>query len=530
MQRKFLASTLGILLVVVTACAPAQPSPANSNLPAAPAAPQQPTAAPQVPQTLVWASGTQMPTLHPFMTAAGTQRRYDIYDMLVSLSPEGKPEPMVATSWKLVDDTTWQFTIRTDVKFHDGTPVTTEDVAFSYNIAKDPGRKYSITTRAKTFDKAEAINATTVQVKTLAPDPIFLRRAALISILPKHYLEKVGDDKFGQEPIGSGPFKVKEFVQDDHLILEGVMDHAFRKPTLTKVTIKYITDATARMAGMRTGDIDFTENWPIQQIKAATDAGLKLISITAGQSRGYWVDTVVKDQPTTAVTRDKRVRQALNYAIDKDAIVKNIYGGQTKVEQCQPIQPETFGFNPNLKPYPYDPAKAKQLLTEAGAIGATLTIEAQRTQPEYDQMNLFVQSQLNAVGLNVKIETLGDYAIFRDKFYGIQPRSELFPPGLNNKPLMDADGALTWFSSEQPLGARHYDNPEFERLYQLASTEMNEAKRLDYLQKALAVFCEDPPYLFTVQSVQTWAYSPKITGFVKRVDGEPRLDQLRRVE
>lgn len=522
MRRTFVSNGLGVFLLIATACAP--------NQAAAPAAAPAPAQQLDENQTMVWASGTQMPTLHPFVTAAGTQRRYDIYDMLISLSADGKPEPMIATEWKLVDDKTWQFKIRTDVKFHDGTPVTAEDVRFSYDIAKDPARKYSITTRAKTFDKAEVVDATTVIVRTKDPDPIFLRRAALISILPKAYLEKVGDDEFGQKPIGSGPFKVKEFVHDSHLVLTGVAEHAFRKPTLKEVTIKYIVDSSARTAGMRTGDIDFMENWPIQSVKTATDAGLKLISITAGQSRGMWVDTVMKDQPTTAVTRDKRVRQAMNYAIDKDAIVKNIYGGQTAVEQCQVIQPETFGYNPNLKAYPYDPAKAKQLLTEAGAIGAKLRLEAQLSQPEYDQMNLFIQSQLNAVGLNVEIVTLGDYAIFRDKFYGDQPRGEIFPPGLNNKPLMDADGALTWFDSNQPLGARHYDNPQFQDLYHASMIEMNEAKRLDYLQKALAVFCEDPPYLFTVQAVQTWAYNTRIVGFEKRVDGEPRLDQLKRVK
>jgi peptide/nickel transport system substrate-binding protein len=492
------------------ACSPAQ-APASGSAPAP--AQQQLDAN----QTFVWASGTQMPTLHPFVTAAGTQRRYDIYDMLVSLSADGKPEPMIATEWKLLDDKTWQFKIRTDVKFHDGTPVTAEDVRFSYDTAKDPSRKYSITTRAKTFDKAEVVDATIVNIKTKDPDPIFLRRAALISILPKAYLEKVGDDEFGQKPIGSGPFKVKEFVHDDHLILTGVPEHAFRKPTLTQATIKYITDASARMNGMRTGDIDFVENWPIQSVKPASVAGLSLISITAGLSRGMWVDTVVKDKPTTAPTRDKRVRQAMNYALDKDAIVKNIYGGQTSVEQCQVIQPETFGYNPNLKAYLYDPAKAKQLLTEAGAVGAKLRLEAQL-------------SQLNAVGFNVELVTLGDYAVFRDKFYGDQPRGEIFPPGLNNKPLMDADGALTWFSSDQPLGARHYDNAEFDDLYHKSMVEMNEQKRLEYLQKALAVFCEDPPYLFTVQAVQTWAFTPKMIGFERRVDGEPRLDQLKRIK
>ncbi|MFN8533159.1 MAG: ABC transporter substrate-binding protein [Dehalococcoidia bacterium] len=519
MKRNLFASLVGIVLVVATACAPA----------AAPGAVQQPDQKPNVPQTMVWGAAVEMPTLHPFVTAAGTQRRYDIYDLLIALDSAGKPGPMLATSWKLLDEKTWEFTIRSDVKFHDGTPLTSEDVAYSYNIAKDPNKKYSITTRAKTIASAEAVNATTVRIKTLDPDPIFLRRAALITVLPKAHLEKVGDDLFGQKPVGSGPFKVREFVVNSHLILDGVMEHPFRKPTLTQVTVRFIPDAAARSAGLRTGELDFVDSFPVESMPQIQAMGLKTVSIDSGTSKGYWVDTVLNDGPTPEVTRDKRVRQAINYAIDKDLIVKNIYFGLTKVEQCQVIQPETFGFNPNLKPYPYDPAKARQLLQAAGATGAKVQMDLLKSSSQGEPIALFVQDQLKAVGLDAQINVLGDYAVFRDKFYGIQPRSALFPPGLNNQPLMDADGALTWFDSTQLGGARHYDNPDFQRYYKAASIEMDETKRRDLIWKALEVFCEDPPYLFLVQDLKIWAYRPVLDGLDKRVDREPRLDGIKRI-
>ncbi|MCL6649187.1 MAG: hypothetical protein K6U89_12720, partial [Chloroflexi bacterium] len=282
--------------MTATACAPA----------ALPAAVPGPEGRPNVPQTLVWGTPIEMPSLHPFVTAAGTQRRYDIYDLLIALDPEGKPGPMLATSWKLLDSRTWELTLRDDVKFHDGTPLTAEDVAFSYTIAKDPTRKYSITTRAKVLDRVDVVDRTTVRVKTLDPDPIFLRRAALITILPKHYLERVGDDQFGQKPIGSGPFKVREYVVNSHLILDANLEHSFRKPTLAQVTIRFMPDAAARVAGLRTGDLDFTDSFPIDALPQVQAIGLKTVSIDSGTSRGFWVDTVINDQPTPYVTRDKR--------------------------------------------------------------------------------------------------------------------------------------------------------------------------------------------------------------------------------
>ncbi|MCL6650196.1 MAG: hypothetical protein K6U89_17940, partial [Chloroflexi bacterium] len=178
---------------------------------------------------------------------------------------------------------------------------------------------------------------------------------------------------------------------------------------------------------------------------------------------------------------------------------------------------------------PYDPAKARRLLEEAGVVGAKLTIDLLRSATQAEPITLFVQSQLRAVGLDVDINVLGDYAVFRDKFYGVLPRAPLFPPGLNNQPLMDADAALTWFASNQLGGARHYDNPEFDKYYLASMVEMDENKRRELIWKALEVFCEDPPYLFLVQDLKVWAYRPVLENVIKRVDREPRLDQIRRV-
>lgn len=524
-RRFFVQGALAGALIapLLVACQPASTAtPGSSTEPGQPAPSQQ---------KFTWATSALVPTLHPFITIASTQRRYDIYDMVVGQKADGSVEPMVASAWTLVNDTQWEFTIRPDLTFHDGSKLTAEDVKFSIDIAKDPDRKYAILSRLTTLDstaiKSGAPNV--VVVTTKVPDPILLKRLAMVSVVPKAVVERMGDDQFGQKPIGSGPYKVVSFKPEDTLELTANNEHPFRKPTIQQVTVRNIREASAREAGLRTGEVDFVDYLGTDQAEKLRTAGFALNIITSGQSQGYWMDTVVGDRPTTQPTADKRVRQAINYAIDKEAINRSIFKGFSSVEQGQPIQPQTFGFNRNLKPYPYDPAKAKQLLAEAGYPngGIKIKLEFFKSTPEQEQVALFVQQQLRDVGIELEVNPLADYATFRDKFYGVQERPALFLPGLLNSPAMDADFALVWFSGTQPGGTRHFNNPDFDRYYLASTTEMNEQKRLELLNKALEVLHEEAPYVFLVTSVRIQGYKKNLQGIEPRTDYEPALAKLR---
>ncbi|MFN8535771.1 MAG: ABC transporter substrate-binding protein [Dehalococcoidia bacterium] len=516
-----LGISLAAAVLVVAACAPA-----GTGSPAAPA-PDAPT----VPQKLTIGQSSITPTMMPYISICCTQRRYDVYDMVVGQKADGSVEPMVATAWKVVDPTIWEFTTRTDLKFHDATALTVDDVVFSINRAIDPQFKYAITNRLQTIAKAELINPTTVRVTTKNPDPLLLKRIALVSVLPKAYLEKVGDTEFSAKPIGSGPFRVKEYVPDDRVVVVATETHPFRKATgISEVTIRSISEPSARVAGLKTGDLDIIDGVPIDQVDTLKGAGFQLLPIDAGGSSAYWIDTVLGDQPRTGPTANKLVRQALNYAVDKDTIARNIYKGLTKVEQGQILQPESFGYNPRLKPYPYDPAKAKQLLAQAGyPNGFKVNIAGQFASNREDQaMVLFVQDQLKAINVELAIETIGEYAIYRDYFYGDRTRPDIFAPGqVINRPAMDADFAFVWFWSGQVPGSRHYKNPEYDRLYQASTTELDIDKRLALLKQAAEVMNEDPPSLFLIQGLFLIAHKANLKGFEKRTDREARYDQLR---
>lgn len=509
------------LLLAAMACSPAAPAATGSTGPAQPAKPP-------VPQKLAWGAATFAPTLHPYISITGTPRRYDIYDTMIGQNADGSVGPAIATSWKTVDPTTWELKIRQDVKFHDGTALTVEDLKYSMDRANDPAKKYAIAGRLTTIGETRIVDKETLRITTKSPDPIFPKRIMVVSIVPMAYMEKVGDDGFANKPVGTGPYRVTEWKELDHVSLVAMPEHAFRKATLSEVVIRSIPEPSTRLAGLRTGDLDYVESMPLDQGASFESSGFKLVKVDTGSSAGYSMDNVVLDQPQPLPTRDKRVREAINYAVDKDSIAKNIYKGYTRPEQCQIVQPETFGYNPNLKPYPYDPAKAKQLLAAAGyPNGFKIELRGTNTTAEVGPMALFVQSQLKDVGIEVDYGVI-DQAVYRDMFYGDKTRSGMFIHGLTNRPAFDADFALTWFAGTNKGGTHHYDNADFDKYYLASTTEMDEKARLGLLQKALEVFCEDPPYLFLVQTASVGVYRGDIEGIERRADGQPDLSKVKR--
>jgi peptide/nickel transport system substrate-binding protein len=402
--------------------------------------------------------------------------------------------------------------------------VTAEDIKFSWDRATNPEKRLGILSRLMTIREVQVVDPTTVRILTREPDGLLLKRAAYVPIFPKAYLERVGDAEFGIRPIGSGPFKLKEWVPNDRLVLTGIPEHPTR-PALRELTIRQVNEAATRVAGLRTGELDLISQAPLDQVDSLKSQGFETVVINAGISNGFFMDPIISNAPT----RDKRVRQAINYAIDKEAIAKNIYRGYVRVDQGQVVQEETFGFNPNLKAYPYDPAKAKQLLAEAGyPTGFKVSMEVYNTAPEWPSVGLFVQQQLRDIGIEADLQVTTDAAAWLDHFYGRTPRPHLLSVGLQATPAMDADYALVWFSGTQPLPLRHYDNQEFDRYYLPSRTEIDEAKRRLLLQQAIAVMHEDPPFLFLTSATQVWVFKKTVSGVTRRTDQEPKFENVRR--
>lgn len=516
---------LGAGLLFAFACAPAAPPapPDGSTTGGA----VQPTVTLAADQSINVGVHNIFATMDPMTTLGTNPNRYGVFESLIGQDDDGKLIPQLATEWRQVNDTTWQFKMATNHRWHDGTPVTADDVVFTYARALDPARRSPIVSRMGRISGATKVDQYTVNVTVAEPDPLLLVRVRMVPILPKAYIERVGDAEFEAKPIGSGPFKVAFWKAQDRITIERNSEHPTIRPTLERITVRYIPEASARLAGLRSGELDAINQTPVDQADALRAAGYAIVPFNTGSSWGAWMDSIIEGSPT----RDRRVRQAINYAIDKEAIARVIFKGLTIPEQGQVIQRETFGFNPNLKPYPYDPAKARQLLAEAGyPNGFTIRMDAYLFNAEMQQVYPFLQAQLKEVGIETQITQYSDSGSNSDRFFGRVARAPITGVSLTNLPALDADFALAWFSpSQQTGGARRYDNMEFDRLFNASQREMDPQKREKLLQEAVAVMHEDPPYLFLVQGTIVWTHSPKLDNFNRRADGDPPYYKIRKL-
>jgi len=278
-----------------------------------------------------------------------------IFDQLVTKDPvSGDYKPSLATKWEVPDPQTWVFTLRPDVKFHDGTPLTSADVKATLDRIMQ--QKGPIQPLWGTLDTVETPDPLTARMKFKAPIGTVLASAALLHILPA---AKINQDGFFNKPIGSGPFKVTDFKPDDSLTLEANTGYWGGAPGLQTLIFRIIPEVTARLTAVETGEIDLTWTIPPDQLpKLKQNQNLVVAPSPSYTYYFVWMNSA------RAPFMDKRVRQAMLYAVDVDSMVKNLLSGIGTRSQA-PIPASVFGFAPQT-PYAYDPAKAKQLLADAG--------------------------------------------------------------------------------------------------------------------------------------------------------------------
>lgn len=461
-------------------------------------------------QRLVFAASTLPASLDPIAFHSALPFNDTMYDALTRFDAKGQLQPCLGTFWKLLNDKTWQFSLRQGVKFHDGEPFAAKSVKFTLERVMDPAVKSVLAVRIRSVAKVEIVDDRTVNIITHHPDPILPSSLSDVPIVPQGYYQRVGPEQFAKKPVGSGPFRVVSWEPGVQLTLASNQD-SWRKPQfINELQWLVVPEAVTRGAAVRTGAAHMTYDLPpdmIPRLKQEVDvqfvpsARTHLVNLNA-----LW-DTPLKD---------RRVRQALNYAVDKNAIVKDLMGGFGRVTDGQLIGPEAFGYNPALKPYPYDPAKAKQLLQEAG-YGNGFTIQMNATSGGYynDKNNAeAIMGYLQAVGVKVDLK-INETAVHIQLRYN-NKQAPMFYHQWIYLPTMDADQVYTWFRSD--YSSTTYKNPEFDRLLSLARSEMDRSKREKLLHEVAALFREEAPVIFLLQPPDVYATAKGVTGFTPRSD------------
>jgi peptide/nickel transport system substrate-binding protein len=436
----------------------------------------------------------------------------NMFDTLLQRTPDLKIEPLLAESYKLIDDKTWEFKLRQGVKFHNGDDFNAEAVKFSLERIANPANKMKQNASLKFIDHVEIVDDYTVRVVTKEPFaalPAFLCLYGAI-VSPK-YLKEKGDIYIATNPIGTGPFKFVKWNKDDQLIMEANPSYFRGAPRIKTAIFRPIPEATTRVAALQTGDVDIITNVPPNLVPQIEGSGQGFIS-TAPSVRVIFIGIDLLNGGPVA---DKRVRQALNYAVDADSIIKNVLEGHG-FRVATPLTKDHVGYNPQIKPYSFDPEKAKKLLAEAGyPNGFDLVLNSPDGRYLNDkQVAEAIAGQWQKVGVRTQVRT-HEWGNYVNMSY-THKNGPVYLLGWGNT-TYDADNTyFPLFHTGEILS--NYSHQEVDKLIEEARLTMDETKRLGLYHKAAEIIVEDAGWVFLYQQED-------IYGASNRLDWKARPDE-----
>ena len=321
----------------------------------------------------------------------------NVFDNLVTRDATGKIVPQIAVSWTYMSDTEVVLKLRTDVVFHDGSKLTPDDVVFSIKRVTDPAFKSPQLSQYDSIVGVEAVGPDAVKLTTKVPYPVLLAQLTKLSVVPRAVVEKIGNEAFNSAPVGSGPYKLTGFARGVRTELAAMPGYWRGAPPFPKVEFRPVPDGATRLANLRSGRSDITRILLTDDAEALKgDAQLRVLWTPVERV------AMIALNGLTGPMKDKRVREAVAYAIDRDLIVEALLKGYGKaVDQMMPAA--NFGYIAGLPGFKYDPAKAKALLKEAGVVpGTKITFP---TAPSFDQRVVqAIHQMLGDVGLDAQIQ------------------------------------------------------------------------------------------------------------------------------
>lgn len=450
---------------------------------------------------IVVAVDADVDTLHPtdFSTTVELGVLNQIYDTLLYYSPDGTkdPEPRIAESYEISDDgLDYTFHLRDDVTFHDGTPVTADDVVFSielYKASEYQGSQISM------LSSVEATDEHTVVCHLDAPYSPFLQGICSPMIASKAYYESSEDD-FVNNPIGTGPYKFVSRAKGSNIKLEANEDYYRGAPEIKEVTFEVIPDSSTKAIALQTGEVNFAE------IDSATKPQLEAnpaITIAEVPTSAFsYIAMNTEKEPFN----DAKVRQAINYAIDRDNLVAVCYDGEAEVNS-NICAKERFGYSDDQFQYTYDPEKAKELLAEAGIetpydLGEILVAE------KYSNLATVIQNDLKAVGLDVTISVKEFNSYISDLQNGSYGITAL------NMTLEGDTQTLEMAFTSDYIGIANnarYSDEEMDKLFEQARTETDNDKRAEIFNEIFTKAQDEAIYAVMCNPMTLYAYNSDLT-------------------
>jgi len=445
-------------------------------------------------------------------------------DKLVDITPDLEIVPMLAKGWEWsADGMSLTMTLREGVTFHDGEPFNAAAVAANIDRSKNmpESRRKS---EVKSIDSTEMVDDYTVKLNLAAPDATLLAQLADragMMVSPKA-AAAAGVD-FGLNPVCSGPFKFKERVQQDRIVLEkfdGYYDAD--KIHFDSVTFLPIPDTTVRLANLRAGDLDMLERLAATDMASAKgDSNLTVEQAVSLGYQGITVNIGNGDRSQNPLGQDARVRKALSLAIDREVVNQVVFEGAFAAGN-QPFPPTSPWYD---KKYPVparDVAAAKALLAEAGAEGVEIEVQV-ANNPVQTQLMQVIQSMASEAGINIKLVAKEFATLLKDQTAGAYQASQIGWSG-----RVDPDGNIHQFmTTGGGINDSKYSNAEVDALLDKARTSTDLAARKQSYDAARDILENDLPIIYLYHQVWIWALDKKVQGFVAYPDGMIRLQNVK---
>ncbi len=426
-----------------------------------------------------------------------------LYDGLVIADWDGKIVPHLASSWEVLNDTTLEFVLRPDVKFHNGEAFDADSVKFSIERVLNEDLQSGLRSRFKSIESVEVVEPHRVRLHLTHPNSSIVWNLTALAMLPPDYGQRLTPAGFARAPVGTGPFSFVEWVRDDHVTVAANPDYFAGgikgQPGVANVVFRILPEDATRTAELRAGGVQLIEKLPVDLVETVEAAGMAAIPADSGRFSVAWITADVEGP-----LADKRVRQALNYAIDKDAIIASVYHGYA-LPLADLFTGKTFGYDASIPAYGYDPVLAKQLIADAGyPDGFSVTIDTTGDPTE----GLLVSAALEEIGIENTVRQL-EPSIFNTN-WTTRETSEIYAAswGAAGDPqqyldmLVKSDGFLS-----------RYKNPQLDELLAKSAVTLDVDARRPILGEIQEILHDDPAAIYLWSTADIYGVSPSVIGW-----------------
>jgi len=437
----------------------------------------------------------------------------NLFDTLLQRDPNIKMEKVLAESYRIINDKTWEFKVRKGVKFHNGEDCNAASFKFALERMADPKLKLRQTVFQGVIEKVELMDDYTFRIHTAKPYPIMDAQLCIYGQpLPVKYFQEKGAAHFANNPVGNGPYKFVRWVKDEYILLEANENYWRGAPKIKKVMFRPIPEATTRVAALQTEEADIITNIPPHLMKLMDWKGRSYVSKVPSVRVIFMAFDTTKPGPQT----DKRVRQAIAMGVNMETNIKKILDGNA-VRLGSPLTDKHFGYDPSVKPYAYDPEKAKKLLAEAGyPNGFDFILNSPNGRYLNDkEMAEAVAGDLRKIGIRANVKT-HEWGHYMNNMMYAHNAAPAYLLGWGNTSF-DADFTINPLM-RSGLILSNVSFPKLDALIDEGISTMDSKKRQKIYSEAMKIIKEEIPWAWTYQQMD-------IYGVNERVNWKARTDE-----